>query len=157
MPRSPRNAMSCARLGWAYPVSSVARLCSTAAPPSHCHAMRKRVTDLDSTGSCNAASPQLLPPSAETSTLAILPYPDQARPEISYRPAPRTVSPGDGWVMIDLPSSGNTNCNAFPDGSRIVYLDVSSLVMVGPAVSLMRRSHLTFMLPSKPGSSRRRG
>src|SRR5262249_59076056 len=100
---------------------------------------------------------QLVTPSGETSTVAILPCPDEARPESSYSPGPRTVNPGDGWVMIDLPSSGNMNCNAFPDGSRIVYLDVSSFVMVGPAVSLMRRSHLTFMLPSKPGSSRRRG
>ena len=32
-----------------------------------------------------------------------------------------------------------------------MYFEVSSLVMVGPSVSLMRRSHLTFMLPSKPG------
>ena len=31
-------------------------------------------------------------------------------------------------------------------------MEVSSLVMAGPAVSLSRRSHLTFMLPSKPGN-----
>jgi hypothetical protein len=35
--------------------------------------MRKRVNAFDNTGGCNAASAQLFPPSAETSTLVILP------------------------------------------------------------------------------------
>ena len=41
------------------------------------------ITARDKTGSCRAAGAQLAPPSAETSTLAILPVPDQAKPEIS--------------------------------------------------------------------------
>ncbi len=59
--------------------------------------------------------------------------------------------------MKDFTSIGNTNCQAFSSLSTIVYFDVSSLVMAGPAVSLSRRSHFTFMLPSKPGSSSRTG
>ncbi len=60
-------------------------------------------------------------------------------------------------VMIDFTSIGNTNCQAFPSGSSTVYFDVSSLVMTGASVSLSRRNHFTFMLPSKPGSSSRIG
>ena len=41
--------------------------------PSHCQGIRKRVSAFGSTGSESAATPQLLPPSADTSTLAILP------------------------------------------------------------------------------------
>ena len=59
--------------------------------------------------------------------------------------------------MIDFTSIGNTNCQAFSSLSRIVYFEVSSLVMVGASMSLSRRSHFTFMLPSKPGSSSRIG
>ena len=59
--------------------------------------------------------------------------------------------------MKDFTSIGNTNCQAFSSLSRIVYFEVSSLVMAGAAVSLSRRSHFTFMLPSKPGSSSRTG
>ena len=46
-------------------------------------AARKRVSALLSTGSCNFAGAQLLPPSAETSTCLMRPLPDQARPAIS--------------------------------------------------------------------------
>ena len=51
-------------------------------------------------------------------------------------------------MITDLVSIGKTNCKDLPLGNRIVYLEVSSFVMVGPAVTLIRRSHLTFMLPS---------
>src|SRR3954467_14488022 len=67
------------------------------------------------------------------------------------------VSPGDGRVITDLPSCGKTNWRDLPSGIVIVYFDVSSLVMVGPSVSLMRRSHFTFLLPSYPGSGSRMG
>src|SRR4029079_18845236 len=95
-------------------------------------------------GPCKAAGAQLRPPSADTSTCRMLPLPDQACPEISWNPGPLSVSPGDGRVMTDFTSIGNTNCQAFSSLSRIVYFDVSSLVMAGLAVSLSRRSHFTF-------------
>ena len=55
---------------------------------------------------------------------------------------------GEGRVMTDLPSCGKTNWSDFPSGKVIVYFEVSSFVIVGLSVALMRRSHLTFMLPS---------
>ena len=59
--------------------------------------------------------------------------------------------------MKDFTSIGNTNCHAFSSLSRIVYFEVSSLLMTGSVTSLIRRSHLTFMLPSQPGSNNRTG
>ena len=59
--------------------------------------------------------------------------------------------------MTDLASITKLNCRAFPPESGSVYLDVSSFVMLGWSVSLMRRSHLTHVLPSKPGRNRRSG
>jgi len=38
--------------------------------------MRKRVNAMGSTGSCSAACPQLLPPSADTITFVIRPSPE---------------------------------------------------------------------------------
>src|SRR5205814_1537484 len=62
------------------PCGNFLRRCSPSAVWSFCrqrngqrHGMRKRVSALGSTGDCNAAFAQLLPPSAETSTLVILP------------------------------------------------------------------------------------
>src|SRR5438045_5632483 len=107
-----------------------------AGPPFQRQAIRKRVSAFASTGCCNAAGAQLLPPSAESSTLAIRPEPDQASPETSYSPGPCIVKPGEGWVITDLASIGKTNCSALPLGSEIVYFDVSSLVIVGASVSL---------------------
>src|SRR5271155_71840 len=78
-----RSARKAVRLGWMLPASSVARLASTAGDPSQFHGMRKRVSALLSTGVCSAASPQLLPPSADTSTLLMRPLPDHDRPETS--------------------------------------------------------------------------
>ena len=51
-------------------------------------------------------------------------------------------------MITDLPSCGKTNWSDFPSGKVIVYFEVSSFVIVGLSVALMRRSHLTFMLPS---------
>ena len=65
--------------------------------------------------------------------------------------------PGAGRVISDFTSIGNTNCQDFSSLSTMVYFEVSSLAMAGPAVSLSRRSHLTFMLPSKPGTRSRTG
>jgi hypothetical protein len=45
--------------------------------------MLKRVKAFGSRGSSSAASPQLLPPSAETMTLSPRPLPEYAMPEIS--------------------------------------------------------------------------
>ena len=72
-----------ARVGCTIPVSSVARLCSTAGPPFHCHGVRKRTGALARIEPCRAAGAQLCPPSADTSTCRMLPLPDQASPEIS--------------------------------------------------------------------------
>ena len=73
---SPRSANISARVGCTLPASSQARLCSTTGWPSQRQGMRKRVKALLSTGSCNAASAQLRPPSADTMTLAIRPVPE---------------------------------------------------------------------------------
>src|SRR5215475_5098663 len=61
----PRSAMNASLVGCTLPASSVARLCKIAVPPSQSHGIRKRVNALLRTGACNAASAQLLPPSAE--------------------------------------------------------------------------------------------
>jgi len=50
--------------------------------------------------------------------------------------------------MSDLTSMGKVNISALPFVCRSVYLEVSSFVMVGVGVTLRRRSHFTFMLPS---------
>src|SRR5579871_6328112 len=75
---SPRSAISFARVGCTLPASSVARLITTAGVPVQFHGIRNRVSALGSTGACSAATAQDLPPSAETSTLAIRPCPDHA-------------------------------------------------------------------------------
>src|SRR4051812_15212760 len=80
---TPRCATISARVGCTLPRASHARLCSTAGPPFHCHGMRKRVNDLLITGSCSAASAQVLPASADTITLVMRPLPEYAMPEIS--------------------------------------------------------------------------
>ena len=60
----------------------------------------------------------------------------------------RSTFSNQSRVITDLASIGKTNSSALPSGSEIVYFDVSSFVMVGPSVTLIRRSHLTFMFPS---------
>src|SRR6516162_5370472 len=104
-----------------------------------------------------AAGVQLAPPSADTSTRATLPLPDHAKPATSYSPGPFKLSPGEGWVMIDFASMGKKSWSDSPLSISRVYLDVSSLVITGMSVIFRRRSHLTCMLPSYPGSSRRIG
>ncbi len=63
----------------------------------------------------------------------------------------------EGLVITDFTPISKVNCSARPSGCRSVYLEVSSLVCVGSSVAFRRRSHFTFMLPSKPGSKRRTG
>ena len=65
--------------------------------------------------------------------------------------------PGDGLVMTDLTAIGKVNSNEDPSGCRSEYLDVSSFVIAGCAVTYIRRSHFTLMLPSHPGRNRRAG
>ena len=48
-----------------------------------CHGARNLVNALGFTGSCRAAGAQVLPPSAETITFEIRPFPEYATPEIS--------------------------------------------------------------------------
>ena len=59
--------------------------------------------------------------------------------------------------MTDFASMTKVNCRAVPSGSRSVYFAVSSRVWAGAATTLSRRSHLTWVLPSQPGTTRRRG
>ena len=92
----PRSASRLARVGWTAPVSSVARLCSAAGPPSQVQGSRNRVRHFGSTGSCSAASCQVDPSSVETSTRAIRPRPDQARPLTSWNPGWPGPRPGGG-------------------------------------------------------------
>src|SRR5215510_10905505 len=145
------------RTGCTCPFSSVARLCSTAAWPVHSHGSRKRTRHLGRSSPVSAASTQVAPPSADTSTRRMRPAPLQAIPEISYKPGRGSVIVEDGLVITDFTPISKVNCNARPSGSGSVYLDVSSLVWVGPAVAFRRRSHFTLVLPSQPGSSRRTG
>ena len=63
----------------------------------------------------------------------------------------------EGRVITDLASIRKVNCRAVPSGIRSVYFEVSSRVWNGWSPSFSRRSHLMFVLPSKPGSSRRSG
>jgi hypothetical protein len=59
--------------------------------------------------------------------------------------------------MTDFTPISNVNCSDRPSGSGSVYFEVSSLVCVGPSVTLTRRNHLTLMLPSQPGKKSRTG
>src|SRR3977135_4371975 len=143
-------ASHAARAGWTRPFSSVARLCSKARSPFHCHGSRKRVTLCEKTGSCSAASRQLAPPSAETSTLETFPAPDQARPEISYQPGPCRLMPTLGWVITDFTPITSVNWRALPSGVGSVYLEVSSLACIGASGGLMGRAPLQLACPHKP-------
>src|SRR3954454_12450507 len=116
--------MSASRLGCTLPPSSVALLTSVAGAPLQRQGIRNRVRDFGNTGCCNCAGAQVLPPSAETSTCLIEPRPDHARPETSYKPAPVRFIPGEGFVIVDFTSIGNTNCQALPSGRSIVYFEV---------------------------------
>ena len=69
----------------------------------------------------------------------------------------RSIWPPDGKVITDLASMTKVNWRALPSGMRSVYLEVSSRVYHGWSPTLMRRSHLTLVLPSQPGSTRRSG
>ena len=60
----------------------LARDLSTAAVPSHFHGSRKRVSARGSTGATSGVSVHALPPSVDTSTFRIVPWPDHAMPEI---------------------------------------------------------------------------
>ena len=59
--------------------------------------------------------------------------------------------------MTDFTSIGYVNISDLPLARRSVYFEVSSFVIVGSAVTLIRRSHFTLMLPSYPGRNRRTG
>ena len=59
--------------------------------------------------------------------------------------------------MTDLASITKLNCRIVRSGITIVYFEVSSRVWNGAAPSFRRRSHLTLVLPSYPGSNRRNG
>src|SRR5258705_13130643 len=148
MTLAPCWAISASRVGCTRPVSSVARLLITAGAPFHFQGIRNRVSAYASTGADRAASAQVCPPSAETSTLLILPRPDQAIPDSSYSPCPVIFNPGAGRVMTDFTSIGYVNRSDLPSAWRSLYFDVSSLVIVGVSVTLIRRSHFTLMLPS---------
>ena len=56
------------------------------------------------------------------------------------------VQRADG--LTDFTAIGKVNMSDVPSACRSVYREVSSLVMMGVGVTLRRRSHFTFMLPS---------
>src|SRR2546429_8937401 len=101
--------MNWAREGGTMPVSSVARLCSIAGLPFQFQAARNRVSAFGRIGSLSTAGAQLLPPSADTSTERMRPLPDHARAENSWKPGPLSRWQGEGGVIMDLTSSGDTN------------------------------------------------
>src|SRR5688572_11441454 len=136
-----------ARVGCTLPFSSMALLWSCTGAPFHSHCRRKRVRLFENIGSWSFASRQLVPPSSDTSTRRILPAPDHARPAISYRPGPCIFMPPDGRVITDFTPISKVNWRALPSGIGSEYLEVSSLVCVGPSVSFRRCSHFTLMLP----------
>ena len=84
------------------------------------------------------------------------PRPDHAMPRSSIQPG-STTSGQAGAVMMDRASKTKLNCRAVPSASGSVYFDVSSRVMNGRSAGSRRRSHLTFELPSHPGSGSRAG
>src|SRR5438552_16754708 len=106
--------MNLSRSGCTAPVLSVARDFTTTGLPLHFHGMRKQVIARGSTGGTRGATAHVLPPSVDTSTLAMVPLRDHAMPAPSYSPAPRHARPGDGRAMDDLTSIGYVNMRAFP-------------------------------------------
>ena len=60
----------------------------------------------------------------------------------------RFATGGGHDVITDFASIGKVNSSERPFGCKSEYFEVSSFVIVGSAVTLRRRSHLTFMLPS---------
>src|SRR5580704_3080723 len=103
------SAIQLALVGCPPPFSSVARLISVEGLPSQFQGRRNRVRAFDKTGSFKAATAQLLPPSAETSTFETRPAPDHANPEISYSPGPFMVIPKDGLTIADFAPMRNMN------------------------------------------------
>src|SRR6059036_2192035 len=79
--------MNLSRSGCTAPVLSVARDFTTTGLPLHFHGMRKQVIARGSTGGTRGATAHVLPPSVDTSTLAMVPF---ARP----RDARDFVEPG---------------------------------------------------------------
>src|SRR5699024_2968491 len=138
-------------------VSSITRYCNKAGLPSQRHSRLKRVSALYSTGSCSLVVCQLTPSSVDTSTRLTLLPPDQACPVISYKQAMCRGFSGLGEVMTDLASMTQVNMRALPSAIRSVYFEVSSRVIHGLSPTFSRRSHLTFMLASQPGSTKRSG
>src|SRR3989442_15521286 len=105
--------MNLSRSGCTAPVLSVARDFTTAGLPLHFHGMRKQVIARGSTGGTRGATAHVLPPSVDTSTLAMAPLPDHAMPATSQSPAPLNVRPGDGRGKSDFTSIGYVNMRAF--------------------------------------------
>src|SRR6185369_16037902 len=125
--------------------------------PSHCQGCWNRVWALDNGVPCSCAGYHVRPASVLTSTRVIFPRPLHASPLIGHQPAPGSFCGYDGDVMMDFASMSKLKMRAFSPGSGSVYFDVSHRVMKGSAASSIRRSHFTFVLPSKPGSRRRIG
>src|SRR5215469_5798990 len=97
----PQFLYNSAREGWTTPFSSVQRDWMTHSCPSQAQSKLNRACAFVSTGAWSFASFQVWPPSVETSTLVILPPPDQAKPVISTYPG-RMFIPGEGRVITDF-------------------------------------------------------
>lgn len=65
--------------------------------------------------------------------------------------------PGEGVMINDFGSITKMNWRALPLGRISVYFAVSSRVIAGDETAFNRCSHLIWVIPSKPGSTRRIG
>ena len=103
------------------------------------------------------AGDQVFPPSVETSTDCDFPAPSpcQACDIVKARAGQLHVAgwEGDDRFGLHVHAEHGAPCHF----QRSVYLEVSSRVINGLSLISKRRSHLICVLPSQPGSRRRRG
>ena len=86
------------------------------------------------------------------------PRPDHASPVITSGPGPWLIGAcGEGEVITDLASITQVHLRAEPSAMVSVYFEVSSRLSTAVFRTSMRRSHLTHMLPSQPGTTSRTG
>src|SRR6476469_4947941 len=99
---TPKAFSACLRVGWINPTESVVRDMIRCSSPSQFHMRPNRTSALGVGVFLSSATCHVLPPSVDTSTLATLPIPDQARPVISYHPLSGSFCEPDGEVMTDF-------------------------------------------------------
>src|ERR1019366_1490348 len=102
------------------PNSLVQRDMITVSAPSQFQGSRNRVNAFGKIGVCRFASFQVRPLSVLTSTRPIFPRPDQAKPEISYKPRPGSLCGSDGNVIKDFGPTCDSYQLALPSGFKLV-------------------------------------